>query len=145
MFIIYRIFFKLWKRIKNGLSHSSSDFRHSIENPQPAKFAFSHNWCRIPLLLIAIWKTLLPHQWFILLEVTGVIAPVQFYFNFIVSVHTGQVMLVLILIDVQYLQNVVFSFEKGWNDQNHSWSDSQHPIKKSLNQTLPSLYHIYYV
>ena len=26
-------------------------------------------------------------------------------------------MLILILIDVQYLQNVVFSFEKGSNDQ----------------------------
>ena len=41
------------------------------------------------------------------------------------------VMLILILINVQYLQNVVFSFKKGPNDQNHSSSGSHHPIKKS--------------
>ena len=39
-------------------------------------------------------------------------------------------MLVLILINVQYLQKVVFSFEKGLNAQNHS-SGSHHLIKKS--------------
>ena len=39
-------------------------------------------------------------------------------------------MLILILIDVQYLQNLVFSFEKGSNVQNHSLSDSHHSIKK---------------
>ena len=39
-------------------------------------------------------------------------------------------MLILILIDVQYLQNVVFSFEKGSNDQIHSLSDSHDSIKK---------------
>ena len=39
-------------------------------------------------------------------------------------------MLILILIDVQYLQNVVFSFEKGLNVQNHSLSDSHHPTWK---------------
>ena len=35
------------------------------------------------------------------------------------------------LIDVQYLQKVVFSFEKGSNGQNHSSSGSHNPIKKS--------------
>ena len=40
-------------------------------------------------------------------------------------------MLILILIDVQYLQNLVFSFEKGSNVQNHSLSDSHHSKKKS--------------
>ena len=40
-------------------------------------------------------------------------------------------MLILISIDVQYLQNVVFSFEKCSNGQNHSLSDSHLPIKKS--------------
>ena len=40
-------------------------------------------------------------------------------------------MAILILINVQYLQNVVFSFEKCWNGQNHYLSDSHHPIKKS--------------
>ena len=34
------------------------------------------------------------------------------------SLHT-QVMLILILIDAHYLQNVVFSFEKGSGGQNH--------------------------
>ena len=51
-----------------------------------------------------------------------------FYFNFVLFVHTGLV--ILILIDVQYLQNVVFSFEKGSNGRIHS-SDSHHLIKKS--------------
>ena len=41
-----------------------------------------------------------------------------------------EVVLILILIDVQYLQNVVFRFKKGLNGQNHSLSDSHHPIKK---------------
>ena len=38
-----------------------------------------------------------------------------------------QVMQILILM-VQYLQNVAFSLEKGSNGQNHSLSDSHHPI-----------------
>ena len=37
--------------------------------------------------------------------------PNHFYFNFILFVLTGH-MVTLILIDVQYLQNVGFSFEK---------------------------------
>ena len=37
-------------------------------------------------------------------------------------------MLILILIDIQYLQNVVLSFEKGLNGQNHSSSGSHHHI-----------------
>ena len=40
-------------------------------------------------------------------------------------------MLILILIDVQYSQNAVFSFEKGLNHQNHSPSGSHHPVKNS--------------
>ena len=35
-------------------------------------------------------------------------------------------MLILILIDVQYLQKVVFSFEKGLDGQNHSSSGPNH-------------------
>ena len=34
----------------------------------------------------------------------------------------------LILIDVQYSQKAVFSFEKGLNCQNHSSSGSLHPV-----------------
>ena len=45
-----------------------------------------------------------------------------------------QVMLILILIDFQYLQKFVFSFEKGSNSQNHSSSASHHPIKKYTPQ-----------
>ena len=40
-------------------------------------------------------------------------------------------MLVFILIDVQYSQKAVFSFEKGSHRQNHSSSGSLHPVKKS--------------
>ena len=39
-------------------------------------------------------------------------------------------MLILILIDVQYLLKVVFSFEEGFNIQNNSSSGSQHPTTK---------------
>ena len=42
------------------------------------------------------------------------------------SLYT-QGMLILILINVQYLQNAVFSFEKGLNDQNHSFTPAQIP------------------
>ena len=44
-----------------------------------------------------------------------------------------QVMLILILINVQYLQNVLFSFEKSLNGQIHSPLDSHHQIKKVLS------------
>ena len=43
-------------------------------------------------------------------------------------------MLILILINVQYLQNVVFSFEKGLSGQNHALSDSRHPTEKFPRQ-----------
>ena len=39
-------------------------------------------------------------------------------------------MLILVLIDVQYSQKAVFSFEKGLNRQNHSSSGPHHPVKK---------------
>ena len=45
-------------------------------------------------------------------------------------------MLVMILIDVQYLQDVVLSFEKGWNGQIHSSSDSHHS-KKNIPAKFP--------
>ena len=41
-----------------------------------------------------------------------------------------QVMLIFILIDFQYSQKAVFSFEKGSNHQNHSSSGSLHLVKK---------------
>ena len=41
-------------------------------------------------------------------------------------------MLILILINVQYLHIVIFSFEKGLNDQKHSFSDSNQPMKQPL-------------
>ena len=40
-------------------------------------------------------------------------------------------MLILTLIDVQYLQKVISSFEKSSKGQNHSSSGSHHPIKNS--------------
>ena len=50
-------------------------------------------------------------------------------------------MLILILINVQYLQNVVFSFEKGLNGQNHSSSGSHHPTQKSPSKVSRSAPH----
>ena len=43
------------------------------------------------------------------------------------------VMRIFVLIDVQYIQNVVFSFEKGSNGQNHSSSDLHQPIPPQQN------------
>ena len=42
-----------------------------------------------------------------------------------------KIMLILILIDIQYSQNAVFSFEKFPSRQNHSSSGSHHLVKKS--------------
>ena len=52
-----------------------------------------------------------------------------------------QVMLILILVDVQYLQNVAFSLEKDSGDQNHSWSDSHQLIKQFPAAKFPMLLH----
>ena len=38
-------------------------------------------------------------------------------------------MVILILIDFQYFQNIAFSFEKGSIGQNHSSQVSHHPVK----------------
>ena len=54
----------------------------------------------------------------------------MWYVNFIFFVYTGHASVILVLIGVQYLQNIVFSFEKGLNGQNHSLSDSHHLIWK---------------
>ena len=43
-------------------------------------------------------------------------------------------MLILVLIDVQYSQKAIFSFEKGSIGQNHS-SGSHHPVKKKKKKT----------
>ena len=59
----------------------------------------------------------------------------HFYFNFIL-LYT-QVMLILILINVRYSKNVVFSFEKGLHDENLSSSGPHHPIKKTLLAKFP--------
>ena len=40
-------------------------------------------------------------------------------------------MLILILINFQYSQHAVFSFEKGSNRLNHSSSGSLHPVKNA--------------
>ena len=39
-------------------------------------------------------------------------------------------MLILVLIDVQYSQNAIFSFERGSNCKNHSSLGSHHLLKK---------------
>ena len=43
-------------------------------------------------------------------------------------------MLILILVNVQYIQNVVFSFQKGTNGLNDSSLDSHHLSKKIPQQ-----------
>ena len=49
----------------------------------------------------------------------------------LISYSVGtQAMLILILINVQYSQTTVFSFEKGWDRQNHSSLGSHHPVNK---------------
>ena len=55
---------------------------------------------------------------------------------FLFSLHAlcKHAMLVLILIDVQYSHNVVFSLENDLNGQNCSSSGSHRPIKKNLSQ-----------
>ena len=52
-------------------------------------------------------------------------------------------MAILILISVQYLQIVVFNFEKGLNGQKHPSLDSHQPIQQSLSpqQSLSFLPH----
>ena len=45
-------------------------------------------------------------------------------------------MLIMILIDVQYLYNVCFSFEKRSNSQNLSLPDSQHEKLKNLTKKI---------
>ena len=54
-------------------------------------------------------------------------------------------MLILILIDVQYLQNLVFSFEKGSNVQKHSLSDSHPSIIKFPQQNFLFPYWGYFL
>ena len=46
-----------------------------------------------------------------------------------------QVMLILILVDVQYSENAVFTFEKGSNCQNHSSLGSHH-LAKNLSSKI---------
>ena len=55
-------------------------------------------------------------------------------------------MLILILIDIQYLQKPAFSFEKGSNRQNHSSSGSLQKISPSKisNYPFPPLEEIYH-
>ena len=49
-------------------------------------------------------------------------------------------MLILILIDIQYSQKAVFSFEKCSNQQNHSSSGSLHPVNRiARSKTYDSL------
>ena len=65
-----------------------------------------------------------------------VITPVSslFYSNFILFIYTGHT----------NFDFIGYSFEKGWNGQNHSFSGFHHPIKKSplINFLLPPLSEI---
>ena len=65
------------------------------------------------------------------LFLTVTIAPAPFLFSLHTLCGHSWVVLISILIDVQYLQNDVFYFEKGLNGQMHSSSDPHHLIGKS--------------
>ena len=61
-------------------------------------------------------------------------SPCVIFFLISYSLYTP-VLLILILINAQYLENVVFSFEKGSSSQNLSSSDHHHLIKNPLNKS----------
>ena len=52
------------------------------------------------------------------------------------------VILILILMNVQFLRDVVSSFEKGWNSQNHSSSDFRKPMKNLLHSKIFNCLHL---
>ena len=58
----------------------------------------------------------------------------HFYFTSILLVHTTSHANFDFNQCLIYLQNVVFSFEKGSSGQNHSLPDSHHPVQKSPRQ-----------
>ena len=62
---------------------------------------------------------------------TVAIAPALFLFSLHTLCRHSWVVQISILIDVQYLQNDAFYFEKGLNGQMHSSSDAHHLIRKS--------------
>ena len=70
---------------------------HSIPFPSTKNFILSCSYCRCNIFILTS------------------------YFLY------TKIMLILIFICIQYLQNFVFSFEKGLNDQNHS---SSNPLDK---------------
>ena len=57
-----------------------------------------------------------------------ILPPPRIFFLISYSLDT-YVMLILILIDVRYLQKAVFSFQKGSNHQNYFSSGSPHTVK----------------
>ena len=61
--------------------------------------------------------------------ITVVIAPVLFYFTYILFVHTGHTNSDFNQCSV-FTECFFFSFEKNLSGQNHSLSDSQDPIEK---------------
>ena len=91
--------------------------------------AFSHLLLEMAISPMLIW---------ISCAETPVIAPVPFLTLY--SLYT-KVKLTLILINVQYLQNAVFSFEKDSNGQNHSSSNAHHPTKKSFPSKIYHFLH----
>ena len=68
----------------------------------------------------------------------------NFIFSFLAAIITvvNFNMLILILINVQCLQNVVFSFEKDSNSQNNFSLDSHHPIKNFLRSKIFNCPHL---
>ena len=95
-------------------------------------FHISHTWKNSPHQILSpppLKRYQLPSYNSIKIKTLAVIAHATFLFNFIPFGHRGHADF-FILIDAQYSQKAVFSFEKGLNGQSHSSSGSQHPVKK---------------
>ena len=93
--------------------------------PPPPSRHVHHNKRFISPALRTIFMLLLNKKLFLAVIIETV--PSLFYLHTLCTQFTA----ILILIDGQYSQSVVFRFEKGCDCQNHSSSDSHSQLKKS--------------
>ena len=121
--------------IKNLLAKFIQDFLYwcgeGVLGSPPTNQKFSHSPPPHQIFIPSLQKSIQPNKKIKTSFLAVVIASVPFLISY--SFET-QIMLILILIDAQYSQNAVFSFEKFLNRQNHSSSGSHHLVKKSPQQ-----------
>ena len=91
--------------------------------------------CEVPIQKFAFLTSCSLRKWcsYTLLKLSraGLLRKVALPSRAIPYSFDTQVTLILILIDVQYSQNAVFTFGKDLNHQNHSSSGSHHQVEKS--------------